>query len=305
MSLFIDRAESCGVASTERRDAEHLFSRDRTAMAACCVVIPCYNEESRLPVPAFLAFLQWAPDTRLLFVNDGSTDRTADILDQLVSQAPGRCAVLHLSRNGGKAEAVRQGLLVAAQQVSCVGFWDADLATALEVIADFERVLNRRGELQAVVGSRVPLAGHRIERSFFRRCLGSVFAILGAVLFPLGLRDTQCGAKLFRVTPAFLETLITPFQTRWLFDIELLLRLQASSGRSVRQTVYELPLDEWRDVAGSKLRRRDIVRIVKELMIIARSRPQMPVEPAPTILSLPKTSIAAGPSAATEQRKSA
>ncbi len=72
--------------------------------------------------------------------------------------------------------------------------------------------------------------------------------------------DSQCGAKLFRVTPALRHALSRPFFTGWVFDVELLARLKqhyASAGRALESAVYELPLDRWEDVHGSKTRPRD------------------------------------------------
>ena len=76
------------------------------------VLVPCYNEEARLQGEAFLAFLD-RPGVHLLFVNDGSSDGTLTLLQGLSDALGERAAVLDLERNGGKAEAVRQGLLRA------------------------------------------------------------------------------------------------------------------------------------------------------------------------------------------------
>ena len=79
----------------------------------------------------------------------------------------------------------------------------------------------------------------------------------------LGLRvyDTQCGAKMFRVTPDLRPIFGEPFRSRWIFDVEILARLIAArrgdDSARLENYIYELPLMEWRDVHGSKLRGSD------------------------------------------------
>jgi dolichyl-phosphate beta-glucosyltransferase len=94
------------------------------------IVIPCYNEANRLNVGAFDRFMALHPDNTFVFVNDGSTDQTFEVLERLRENHPS-CVVLNIKQNGGKAEAVRSGLMYALDHLtaSVVGFWDADLAT--------------------------------------------------------------------------------------------------------------------------------------------------------------------------------
>ena len=82
------------------------------AMSDCTIVVPCYNEARRLDLQAFLAHVLRHHDT-FLFVNDGSTDQTGRLLDELCDVSPASFRVLHLPQNRGKAEAVRQGILSA------------------------------------------------------------------------------------------------------------------------------------------------------------------------------------------------
>ena len=102
------------------------------------VVVPCYNEAKRLPQQEFLQFVREHDDVAFLFANDGSRDNTLDVLQSLCQQHE-RLHVLDLQPNGGKAEAVRRGMLHAAEtmQPEYICFWDADLATPLYEIPHF------------------------------------------------------------------------------------------------------------------------------------------------------------------------
>ena len=234
------------------------------------VVVPCYNEERRLDVPAFAQFLgSTALDVRLLFVDDGSTDGTAHRIASIIDLAPERASILRLERNCGKAEAVRQGMnRLAAQNEDVVGFWDADLATPLEAMTALAHVLDRRPDVEWVFGARVALLGRHIERKPLRHYLGRVFATLAAVTLSLKVYDTQCGAKLFRASPALQLVLAEPFISRWIFEIEMIARLGASQhshGLRAHDCIYEMPLLAWRDIRGSKVKPTDFFRATLEL----------------------------------------
>lgn len=240
----------------------------------CTIVVPCYNEAARLPTGEFLEFAERNASCRFLFVNDGSTDRTREVLESLTRLAPGRFALHSLPRNRGKAEAVRQGVLEAARQrPEHIGYWDADLATPLESIPDFCDVLDRNQHVQMVLGSRVRLLGRVIRRRPLRHVLGRGFATAASIVLGMAVYDTQCGAKLFRATPDMAALFAQPFQSRWIFDVELLARLvvaRRAAGSSPAETaLYELPLSQWQDVSGSKVRPRHFIRALFELTAIA------------------------------------
>lgn len=221
------------------------------------VVVPCYNEARRLNARAFTQFRASGHWVEFLFVNDGSTDGTLEILQRLRCSSPDTIRVHDQQPNRGKAEAVRAGLLEALEtDADFVGYWDADLATPLSALPDFVQVFEDRPEVNVVLGSRVKLLGRSIERHAWRHYLGRVFATMVSQMLRLAVYDTQCGAKLFRSTPELRRVLATPFATSWLFDVEILARLigeSAEGTQAVTDSLYELPLTEWRDVPGSKL----------------------------------------------------
>ncbi len=240
--------------------------------ARSIVVVPCYNEASRFRADAFAGFLesQQSHGIDLLFVNDGSRDATLSVLQVLRSRFPDRVRVLDRQPNAGKAEAVRHGMLhaVTLGNYRITGFWDADLATPLAQIPDLAAVLNHDPQLTMVFGARVRLLGRAIHRQPLRHYLGRCFATTASLLLRLPIYDTQCGAKLFRVTPELGEVLTDPFQSRWIFDVELLARFMArhrGDPASVHDRIYEYPLPEWTDVAGSKVNALDFFKAFGEL----------------------------------------
>lgn len=229
---------------------------------SCTIVVPCFNEARRLNVDAFRKYAQKAGGVRFLFVNDGSSDDTLDMLRRLSAEAGESMAVLDLRCNQGKAEAVRRGILAALEDgAALVGFWDADLATPLDAIGEFTACFATEPELRMVLGSRVRLLGRHIERRTLRHYLGRVFATAASLALGMSVYDTQCGAKMFRACPEVRALFANPFRTRWIFDVEILARwIQTGRGRSVETEILELPLRAWRDVPGSKLRWRDFAR---------------------------------------------
>ncbi|KAJ56847.1 hypothetical protein ACMU_07870 [Actibacterium mucosum KCTC 23349] len=237
------------------------------------IVVPCFNEEQRLSRTAFLRYLDTAPNVSFLFVNDGSRDGTLALLNALAAQAGGRVQVLNLPANRGKAEAVRQGLRAAAHDgADHIGYWDADLATPLDAIDDFIRVLDKFRATQVVFGARRQLLGHRIRRTPMRRAVSFVCAALARQAIRLPVGDTQCGAKLLRNTPNLRAAIATPFTAGWLFDVELFARLSANLPDRHR-AFYEQPLMEWQEVAGSKVSAAAILRSgLHMLWLIVRMR---------------------------------
>ena len=244
-------------------------------MASASIVIPCYNEEKRLDVASLKAFADTSSDVTFVLVNDGSTDNTLQLLQALNASDPTKFMLVNLPQNSGKAEAVRQGYLSAVHAAPhYIGFWDADLATPLDAIVQFIELAERRAELEIVIGSRVKLLGRRIERRPARHYLGRFFATAVSVMLDLAVYDTQCGAKLFRVSPPINALFDRPFHSRWIFDVEIIARLiQSRRGTPLpqpAQIIYEFPLTEWTDVPGSKLTSADFIRAAWELLQIRR-----------------------------------
>ena len=242
-------------------------------MASTTIVVPCFNEERRLDIESFQSYVAKAIDLRLLFVNDGSRDRTLDRLEQIRTASPDRVAILNLAQNSGKAEAVRLGLRHAMSGPSrYVGFWDADLATPLAEIDNFRKALDQHPAIEIAIGARIPLLGHAIDRRPLRFLLSRLFAKTASTLLGLRVFDTQCGAKLFRASDDLHQSLSIPFATRWIFDVELFARYfslrRSRNDLPLARIVYEVPLDSWREVEGSKLKSSDFRKAIRELALI-------------------------------------
>lgn len=216
------------------------------------LTIPCYNEASRLDVGEVDRLLG-DPRIDVLFVDDGSTDGTREMLDALVARHQGRVRVLQLGVNGGKGEAVRRGMLEGLALGSpVVGFLDADFATPPRELVGLLEALER-SSAKVVLGARIARLGAVVERNPVRHYLGRVFATAASTVLDLAVYDTQCGAKLFRDTPQLRHALAEPFRSRWAFDVELIGRLTADDPPLGKDDFLEVPLGEWRDKRGSKL----------------------------------------------------
>jgi glycosyltransferase involved in cell wall biosynthesis len=242
------------------------------------IIVPCYNEAARLEPQAFLDFSKKHQHIHFLFVNDGSTDNTTEILNNMAIAAPGSITTHHLQRNSGKAEAVRQGFLRGfAMNPDVIGFLDADLASPLDTIPELETALSMERK-DIAMAARVALLGRNIERNPARHYAGRAFATAASMILGLRVYDTQCGAKLFRVTNRLKKVFAAPFTVKWIFDVEILARFiisEKDGEPKVCNICIEYPLRTWIDKKGSKLRLKDFLTsgfdLLKILVLIKRN----------------------------------
>jgi hypothetical protein len=162
-------------------------------------------------------------------------------------------------------------LAALATDATLVGYLDADLATPPPEMMRLVRTI-LESDVSVVLAARVALLGRRIVRKPSRHYLGRVFATFASMLLGLPVYDTQCGAKVFRRTPALQAALAKPFSARWAFDVELIGRLLAGTREAPGlppDAFLEVPLQSWCDVGGSTLKAISFPRLGFELVRIA------------------------------------
>lgn len=234
----------------------------------CAIIVPCYNEEERFPFNGFLSFAQKHPEVLLCFVNDGSKDKTLAVLKGLQAECPDNVCVYSMEKNGGKSEAVRQGMLYMHRNfnVSLLGFLDADLATQPEEWLQMARYKEQYPQYGAIVGSRIQRLGANIKRDDSRSLFSSIIKKFIRIILKTPFQDTQCGAKIFHrsLVPHLFNR---PFMTPWLFDVEIFLRLQKKFGKTTLQNgVLEFPLMHWTEIGDSKLKLKHSIKIPFQLL---------------------------------------
>ena len=163
------------------------------------VVIPCYNEEERLSSDEFKEFAHKNLGYHLCFVNDGSTDNTLQVLEELKLANKSHISVFDCEKNGGKAEAVRQGMLHLAKdpQLDYIGFLDADLSTDFRDFHDLVETLED-SDFKIVSGSRMARMGADITKESARKIISMTINLIIRTILQMPFNDTQCGAKIMR-----------------------------------------------------------------------------------------------------------
>ncbi len=234
------------------------------------VVIPCYNEEERLLSTEFTDYIDKNSGYHLCFVNDGSKDRTLEVLKELQKGREDFITVYDCDKNGGKAEAVRLGMLHMAKRedLDYIGFLDADLSTDL---ADFDDLVKtiEHSEFKIVSGSRISRMGANITKESARKIISLTINFIIRKILKMDFKDTQCGAKIFHkdvINIAFSKK----FVTQWIFDVEIFKRMSIHFGlKQAKSLLCEQPLKRWIHADGSKLSMKDSVKIVGQLAQIA------------------------------------
>lgn len=233
------------------------------------VVIPCYNEEERLLSAEFIEFIENNHGYSLCFVNDGSKDKTLEVLKKLQKGREDYIIVYDCEKNGGKAEAVRLGMLHLAKQsqLDYIGFLDADLSTNFDDFVDLVNTINN-SNYKVVSGSRMTRMGADIEKESARAIISKTINFIIRKTLGMEFNDTQCGAKI--MTKDIVEkTFQTKFITKWLFDVEIFMRMRNIFGlEEAKKMVCEKPLNRWIHMDGSKLSFKDSLKIVGQIFQI-------------------------------------
>ncbi|XP_055792835.1 dolichyl-phosphate beta-glucosyltransferase isoform X2 [Salvelinus fontinalis] len=260
---------TAGMVDLKRHEKEKLFltatgekepfpSLHDPSSLELSVIVPAYNEELRMPVmmEEAMGYLENRQKQQPLFtyevivVDDGSSDQTTEVaLQNTRKYGADKVRVLTLVENRGKGGAVRMGTLSSRGKLILMA--DADGATKF---ADVEKVeaglrdVNIKPENMAIsCGSRAHLEEEAVaSRSMFRTFLMYGFHFLVWFFCVRGIKDTQCGFKLF-TREAALKTFSSLHVERWAFDVELLYIAQC----------FKIPIAEvavnWTEIEGSKL----------------------------------------------------
>ena len=234
------------------------------------VVIPCFNEEKRLESKKFIDFITKNSGYRLCFVNDGSTDNTEEVLNDLRKGREDFIEIYNCEKNVGKAEAVRKGMLHMNTQadLNYIGFLDADLSTNL---IDFDNLVTviENSSYKIVSGSRISRMGANITKQSSRKLISSMINLIIKKILSLDFKDTQCGAKVFHKDVIEIS-FGKKFITKWIFDIEIFRRITLYFGlNKAKKILCEQPLKRWVHIDGSKLSIRDSIKIIGQLGQIA------------------------------------
>ena len=231
-----------------------------------CIVVPCFNEEKRISVESFIEFANKHEDVHFLFVNDGSSDNTLDILRKMNSLSS-KCAYHDMQINQGKASAVREGILKAhSDAFDIMGYLDADLTIPLETAREMIDVFKEKN-VEFVFASRTSRFKKNKGQNFMRQSLGHIFSILSRATIQMPVQDTQCGAKFFKanvVPPLF----SAKFISKWIFDVEIFFRLKDLYGMKSPEHYFEFPLDFWEDNNDSKVKFKDYLKVPYNLISI-------------------------------------
>ena len=236
------------------------------------IIIPAYNEESRLPdtLEQVIRFLEKQTFTsEIVVVENGSRDRTYAIAQEFAKKNGNVRAIQNEAR--GKGLAIQRGMQEAKGEY--LFMCDADLSMPIEELSKF--LLPQLQNVDIAIASREAPGSVRYNEPYYRHITGRVFNILIRLLVLPSLQDTQCGFKCIRADVA---RDIFPYQTLtgWAFDVELLYIARHHGSR-----IVEIPI-HWYFNADSKVSVfRDSLRMFLDLLLIRRNARRGLYDPKP------------------------
>jgi len=225
------------------------------------IVIPAYNEGLRLPVtlPQVIAFAgaQSFP-VEILVVNNASTDRTAEVVQEIAGDHPSVSLLYQPIQ--GKGAAVRMGMQEGRGEYLFI--CDADLAMPIEQLSRF--LPPTLGGYGVAIASREVPGAKRYDEPWYRHLMGRVFNLIVRWLAVPRIQDTQCGFKCFSQACAR-DIFSVQVIDGWAFDVEVLY-----IARRRGYSIVEVPID-WHYGKGSRVSPlRDSWHMVREVLRIRR-----------------------------------
>ena len=215
------------------------------------LIIPAYNEEKRI-IPVINNFLNSFSDIELIIVNNGSMDNTTDLIKNYKTS---KVRLLDFKEKLGKGGAIIEGMKIAKGEF--IGFSDADQAVMPE---DFKKLIKYLKFYDCAIGSRrIKGADIKIKQSLKRRLSSRIFNVIVNLIFNLKIKDTQCGAKVFRRKT--IEKILPRLKIKdFAFDIDLLYNLKILGYK-----IKELPVN-WKHQEGSKFSLTNAPRMFLSLL---------------------------------------
>lgn len=227
------------------------------------VIIPSFNEESRIvpTIDKIIAYFKKGNfNWEIIVVNDGSTDRTKDILENYCKDH-NEIKVISNDQNHGKGFAVRQGIFNANGEH--ILFADADLSTPIE---EFDKLLYwlENGYDVAIASRNIKNADVKIVSPLSRTIMGKIFNFFVRALVLPEFYDTQCGFKCFKRNAA-IEIFKRQKIEKFSFDVEVLYIAKILGYR-----IKEVPVN-WSYASSSKIKIfRDSVKMFFDIIAIKR-----------------------------------
>jgi glycosyltransferase involved in cell wall biosynthesis len=219
------------------------------------IIIPCYNEYKRVDKDAFVRFLGKNRDCTIVFSDDGSTDNTLKVLEEIQALHRAKVHIYASGKNRGKAEAIREAIFYSYRKslkFSKIAYLDADLSVSLEECCSIGNILSK--EVLFAFGSRILKIDTDIRRKKFRHLSGRVIATKISSMLGVPVYDTQCGCKVFDKNLAE-KVFKEEFISKWLFDVEIFFRIiNLYSRKEIRIISREIPLHSWIDADNSKVK---------------------------------------------------
>jgi len=221
------------------------------------IIVPVYNEEDRI-VNFLEDLLKFAKSNlknyELIFVDDGSVDKTLEIIKGEVKNNK-NVKIISYRPNIGKGFAVKKG--VFATNGELILFIDADGSIRVNQI---RKMLEKLEHYDIVVGDR-SCKESDVKQPFLRKIIGIVFNMYVDMLFNSEIRDNLCGFKGFHkeVARELFKDLIVE---RWLFDVELFYKIKKKN-----YSLYQLPI-EWEHREGSKIKLIDPLKMIFQLIVL-------------------------------------
>lgn len=224
-------------------------------------IVPAYNEEKRLgdTLKIIHDFLkQQHYSSEIIVVDDGSTDKTVEVAENLHIDI---LNIVKHGRNLGKGAAIKNGIMASRGELML--FTDADNSTPIEEVNKLIVAINEGFDV--AIGSRaLPDSDIVLHQPWYRETMGRVFNLLVRLLVLTGIKDTQCGFKLFKSDVArivFKEQQLSGFA----FDVEVLL-LARKHGYCIK----EVPI-RWINSPASRVSPyRDALKMFKDIVRLRR-----------------------------------